>query len=109
MALIIRDPEVEELAAAVAKMAGESKTEAIVKALAERRDRLARESPANVKVGRLRHWLETELWPSLPEEVGEKASARKSKIASSATATKELVVADEPDVSMGTCSRNTAR
>ena len=43
MALNIRNPETERLAAAVAKLTGETKTEAVTRALRDRLDRLRRE------------------------------------------------------------------
>lgn len=43
MALNIRNPETERLASAVAKLTGESKTEAVTKALRDRLERLRRE------------------------------------------------------------------
>ena len=43
MALNIRNPETEQLATQVAKLAGESKTEAVTKALRDRLARLRRE------------------------------------------------------------------
>jgi len=43
MALNIRNPEAEELATAVAELTGETKTEAVRRALAERLARLRRE------------------------------------------------------------------
>ena len=43
MALNIRNPETERLAAAVAKLTGETKTEAVKRALRERLSRLRRE------------------------------------------------------------------
>jgi len=43
MALNIRNPEAEQLAEAVAKLAGETKTEAVTKALRDRLARLRRE------------------------------------------------------------------
>ena len=43
MALNIRNPEAERLAAAVARIAGETKTEAVTKALRDRLARLRRE------------------------------------------------------------------
>jgi antitoxin VapB len=49
-------------------MTGESKTEAIRRALAERRQRLAyRISPGDRKVHALR-FLEREVWPLIPED-----------------------------------------
>lgn len=43
MALNIRNPEAERLAAALAKLTGETKTEAVVRALRDRLARLRRE------------------------------------------------------------------
>ena len=43
MALNIRNPEAERLAAAVARLTGETKTEAVTQALRDRLDRLRRE------------------------------------------------------------------
>ncbi len=43
MALNIRNPETEKLAAALARETGETKTEAVTKALRDRLDRLRRE------------------------------------------------------------------
>lgn len=69
MALNVKNAEVERLAAEVAQMAGESKTEAIRRALLERRERLTyRIGP---KRGRARRFLEEEVWPLIPaEEIG---------------------------------------
>jgi len=66
VALNIKNEEVERLAREVAEMTGETKTEAIRRALAERRERLGAgegERPA----ARLRRFLEDELWPVVPE------------------------------------------
>lgn len=43
MPLNIRNPEAEELAAELAKQTGETKTEAVIKALRDRLDRVRRE------------------------------------------------------------------
>jgi antitoxin VapB len=43
MALNIRNPEAEQLAATLAKLTGETKTEAVIKALRSRLERLRRE------------------------------------------------------------------
>jgi len=70
MALNIKNDEVERLAREVAEMAGETKTEAIRRALADRRDRLAvrqGERPG----ARLRRFLAEECWPAIPD--GERA------------------------------------
>lgn len=66
MALNIKNPEVERLAEMVASMTGESKTEAIRRSLAERRDRIALQHP-NPKRGRdFLRYLEEEVWPNAP-------------------------------------------
>lgn len=70
MALNIKDKETEELAAEVASLAGESKTGAVRQALRERRDRLSLESGSRrKKPGGLLRFLETEIWPQVPEEL----------------------------------------
>lgn len=68
MALSIKNPEVEQLAAEVASLAGETKTEAVRQALLERRARLGGEDRARLKKERLLRFLETELWPSVPAD-----------------------------------------
>jgi len=68
MALNIKNPEAERLAGEVAALTGESKTEAIRKALMERRARLrSRVSEAGRKE-RLRRFLELEIWSRVPED-----------------------------------------
>lgn len=68
MALNIKDPETERLAAEVAKLAGESKTGAIRIALRERKQRLELQRPGTDRADGLRLWLEEEVWPTLPPE-----------------------------------------
>ena len=69
MALNIKDPTAEQLAAEVAELTGESKTRAVRVALAERRDRLVFEATPSARRGRLWRLLEDEIWPSMPPEV----------------------------------------
>lgn len=66
MALSIKSPEVERLAAAVAEMAGETKTEAIRQALAERRERLSLQHPHRQRGRDFIRYLEQEIWPKTP-------------------------------------------
>ena len=68
MALTIKNPEVEALVAELASLTGESKTEAIRKAVSERRARvsLRHAKPSQIS---LRTFLETKVWPSLPSSV----------------------------------------
>lgn len=71
MGLNIKHSEVEQLASEVAGMAQESKTEAIRRALLERRARLrAHHGEPGVRRN-LREYLEREVWPlNPPSEVG---------------------------------------
>jgi antitoxin VapB len=64
VALNLKNPEVERLAADVARLAGESKTEAIRRALEERKRRLAGRSVAERRQRVLR-LLERRVWPAL--------------------------------------------
>ena len=66
MPLNIKNPDVERLAADVARLTGESKTEAIRRALEERRRRLTRSSVERRRA-RLLQFLEKKVWPTLPK------------------------------------------
>jgi antitoxin VapB len=65
MPLNIKNLEVERLAAEVARLTGESKTEAIRRALDERRRRLKGIS-AEQRRARVLRFLEKKVWPTLP-------------------------------------------
>jgi len=65
MPLNIKNDEVERLAAEVARLTGESKTEAIRRALDERRRRLKNASP-RARRARLLRFLEDKVWAGLP-------------------------------------------
>jgi antitoxin VapB len=74
MALNIKNAEVERLAAEVARLTGESKTEAIRRALADRRQRLRQTSTADRR-RRVLRFLEKKVWPGLPkDQVGRRLS-----------------------------------
>lgn len=76
MALNIKNPMVEQLAADVARMAGETKTEAVKRALAERKQRLAHRADPSDRRGRALRFLEREAWPMVPaSEVGRRLGA----------------------------------
>ena len=77
MALNIKNPEVERLAAEVASMTGESKTEAIRRALDERARRLRLRSADAVREERLSRFLEREIWSRVPE--GLRAPTKKER------------------------------
>jgi antitoxin VapB len=66
MALNIKNGDVERLADEIARLTGESKTEAIRKALEERRRRLKGPSLAERR-RRVLRLLETRIWPTLPK------------------------------------------
>ena len=71
MAINIKNREVERLVSEVAELTGESKTEAVRKALAERRERLKLQVASEDRRARLRRFLEEELWPTVPaDELG---------------------------------------
>jgi len=66
MALNIKNAAVERLVIDVARLAGESKTEAVRRALEERKARLAYRVVDGDRASRLRRFLETEVWPAIP-------------------------------------------
>ena len=68
MALNLKNAEIERLAAEVAALAGETKTEAIRRALIERRDRLAFQRASEDPGARLHRFLVEEVWPLVPPE-----------------------------------------
>jgi antitoxin VapB len=67
MALNIKNSDVERLADEVARLAGESKTEAIRKALEERRRRL-RGRTQDERRRRVVDFLKTKVWPTVPKK-----------------------------------------
>ena len=69
MALNIKNPEVERLASEVANITGESKTEAIRKALAERRSRLGSHVVEEDRRAKLLRFLERDVWPKVPRHM----------------------------------------
>ena len=74
MALNLKNADVERLAAEVAELTGESKTEAIRKALEERRRRL-RGAGVGERRERMLKFLKTKVWPDIPKkELGRKLS-----------------------------------
>lgn len=74
MALNLKNADVERLATEVARLTGESKTEAIRVALEERRRRLKAVAPA-ARRDRLLRLLRERVWPSIPKtEMGRRLS-----------------------------------
>ena len=75
MAMSIKNAEVERLAAELAALTGESKTEAIRKALFERRQRLSFRVTHVHREVELTRFLEREVWSAVPPELlGRKVS-----------------------------------
>jgi len=68
MALNIKNTEVERLAAEIAGLTGESKTEAIRQALLERRRRIRTRVSTTARERRLRTFLEREVWGRVPAD-----------------------------------------
>lgn len=73
MSMNIKNSAVERLVDEVTRLTGESKTEAVRKALEERRARLNYRLAEDSRKARLRRFLEQELWPSVPvDQLGRK-------------------------------------
>jgi antitoxin VapB len=71
MALNFKDRETEKLAAEIAALTGESEEEAVRQSLRERRDRLEPQAEAEGKPKskeEMLHFMETEIWPLIPED-----------------------------------------
>lgn len=79
MALNIKNAEVERLAGEVATMTGESKTEAVRRALEERRQRLALQGASRRRGDEFLRYLEAEVWPKLPPELRRQRLSREEK------------------------------
>ncbi len=79
MALNLKDPEAERLAAEVARMTGETKTGAIRTALAERKERLAYRIGRLDRRRELLRILEEEIWPTIPGSLLGKRISKKER------------------------------
>jgi antitoxin VapB len=66
MALRIKSPDVERLAEALAAMTGESKTEVVRRALAERFERLSLQRARRERGSDFLRYLAEEIWPKAP-------------------------------------------
>lgn len=79
MALNIKNARVEQLATEVAKMAGETKTEAIRRALEDRKSRLAFHAKSQGRAAQLKAYLEQEVWPHIPAELRGKKMTKQER------------------------------
>lgn len=69
MALNIKNSDVEKLLEELVQVTGESKTEAVRKALAERQQRLALRFSSHQPEIRLLTFLQDEVWPKIPADL----------------------------------------
>ena len=79
MALYIKNSEVEALATEIAARTGESKTEAIRKALLERKERLAFRISHDHRRVRLQQFLEEEIWNDIPAHLLGKTMSKEER------------------------------
>lgn len=77
MALNIKNPEVERLAAEVAELAHETKTEAIRKSLLERKQRISPTMSPETKKKRLMEFMGREIYPKTPKYLRGKRISQK--------------------------------
>jgi hypothetical protein len=65
----IKNEKVEQLAQELAHITGASKTAAILHALEERRERIARQAPKKRRMAQALDFLENEIWPNIPRQL----------------------------------------
>lgn len=63
-----KDTEMEKLAAEIAEMTGKTKEDAVREALREKKERLGLRSGPKGRPRSMQEWLETEIWPRIPDE-----------------------------------------
>jgi len=81
MALNIKDTETEKLAAEVAEMTGDTKTGAVREALRDKKRRLEMQSGSKEQRRKsLREFLETEIWPQIPDELLDREPMSKEEV-----------------------------
>jgi antitoxin VapB len=69
MAMNIKDPQTEALAAEVAALANETKTQAVRTALQERKQRLQARQRRRHRADRIERFLKDEAWPQIPDTI----------------------------------------
>ena len=79
MALNIKNAEVERLADETSRLAGETKTESIRKALEERLARLRLRIVRRDRESEILRYLESEVWPEVPRAHLGKAVSRREE------------------------------
>jgi len=69
MAMNIKNEKVERLAEELSIMTGESTTAVILRALEERRERMAFEPSGKPRLAQALDFLEKEIWPTIPRKL----------------------------------------
>lgn len=69
MAMNIKNEKVERLAEELAQITGETKTAAILRALEERRERIALGPSGKPRLAQVMDFLEREIWPTVPRKL----------------------------------------
>ena len=69
MAMNIKNDKVERLAEELAQMTGETKTATILRALEERRERIAMGPSGKPRLAQALDFLEREIWPNIPPKL----------------------------------------
>jgi antitoxin VapB len=70
VALNIKDRETEALVTEITALTGETEEEAVRLSARERLDRLSsRQTSKKRSSEEIRRWLETEVWPNIPDEI----------------------------------------
>jgi antitoxin VapB len=90
MPLNVKNAEVERLAAEVARMARESKTEAIRRALEDRKTRLALRRGSDNRAKRIKNYFEREVWPLIPAKCRSKRMSKQEREAILGIASKAI-------------------
>jgi len=65
----IKNDKVERLAEELAQMTGETKTAVILRALEERKDRIALGASGKPRLAQALDFLEREIWPNIPRKL----------------------------------------
>ena len=69
MAMNIKHKKAEKLADEISRLTGESKTAAVLRALEERRERLALGLSGTQRMAQALDYLEKEIWPNIPRKL----------------------------------------
>ena len=79
MTLNIKNEKVERLAEELAQITGETKIVAILRALEERRERIAMAPSGKHRLAQALDFLETEIWPNIPPKLLGRGISKKER------------------------------